>query len=85
VIGYVALISRIATICPVGGESPSAPLRHYLLVCQFALDTDRLPTMIRPATSFRHIVDAADYTVWRNNLSAGSGGLAAVPEPQSIW
>ncbi len=32
------------------------------------------------------VVDAADYTVWRNNLgagSAGSGGVAAVPEPAS--
>jgi hypothetical protein len=31
------------------------------------------------------LVDAADYTVWRNNLSAGSGGLAAVPEPATIY
>ncbi|MGD9634535.1 MAG: S8 family serine peptidase [Pirellulales bacterium] len=31
------------------------------------------------------IVDAADYTIWRNHLGemAGSGGLAAVPEPGS--
>jgi hypothetical protein len=32
------------------------------------------------------IVDAVDYTVWRNNLGAGagSGGIATVPEPNSL-
>lgn len=29
------------------------------------------------------IVDAADYTIWRDNLGAGSGSLAAVPEPSA--
>jgi len=33
------------------------------------------------------IVDAADYTVWRDNLGAGagSGSLASVPEPSTVW
>jgi hypothetical protein len=29
-------------------------------------------------------VDAADYVVWRKNLAAGSGSLAAVPEPNGL-
>lgn len=30
------------------------------------------------------VIDAADYVVWRKNLSAGSGSLAAVPEPSGL-
>jgi hypothetical protein len=30
------------------------------------------------------IVNAADYVIWRKQLSAGSGSLAAVPEPASM-
>ena len=31
-------------------------------------------------------VDAADYTIWRNNLGAtGLGSLTSVPEPHVGW
>lgn len=29
------------------------------------------------------VIDAADYIVWRNAVTAGSGSFAAVPEPSS--
>jgi hypothetical protein len=31
-----------------------------------------------------NVVDAADYTVWRDHLTTGSGAAAAVPEPRAI-
>jgi hypothetical protein len=30
------------------------------------------------------IIDAADYTIWRDKFGAGSGSLTCVPEP-STW
>ena len=30
------------------------------------------------------VIDAADYVVWRNSFTAGSGSLAAVPEPNGL-
>jgi hypothetical protein len=45
-------------------------------------------TAITPSTGAdgngNGIIDAADYVVWRNNLIAGSGSTAAVPEPSGL-
>ena len=49
-------------------------------------------TMLAADGNGNHIIDAADYTVWRDNLGAtlfgagsGANATATVPEPTSLW
>jgi hypothetical protein len=44
----------------------------------------RVPAGTSGDGNYDGIVDAADYVLWRNNLTAGSGSFAAVPEPNSL-
>ncbi|MCA9240362.1 MAG: hypothetical protein KDA37_09190 [Planctomycetales bacterium] len=50
----------------------------------FVLDWDSLPTGLPGDYNNDGVVDAADYTVWRDNLGAEAGALANNPYPITI-